>query len=341
MRHQQDLQEPMHEVRWQQSFGKAVQQVVRCGVVRCLAAGLLTFFQGRVQGQECPATVVDVDGNVYPVAALGGRCWTTENLRVGHYRNGWPIMSNLTDFEWDHALIGAFLDVDPWGAGYGKLYNWYAVADQRGICPVGWSIPSNADWDALVDDLGGADVASDALRSTEGWMAPDPGATNASGFSAKPAGFRRWSFGGDHLATGTGALFWTSTSSSDLDAWVRVLYRLPAVHMYSVDDMFTLHKNAMSCRCVEDVTTGVSGHLRSEPLIAYPNPVSDRLMVTWEHGLPAMLQMIDPAGRVVLQGPLLGHMSDVQVKGLPAGMYMLRVSGSMESASVRVVIVDH
>jgi uncharacterized protein (TIGR02145 family) len=166
---------------------------------------------------RCPGTpsVTDIDGNVYNTVQIGTQCWTQSNLKVSKYRNGNSI-SNITDnTAWSQTnttSTGAWCNYNNDTANdalYGKLYNWYAVNDSRGLCPTGWHVPSDGEWTTLTTFLGGTYVpgsnrilvAGGAMKSTAtqptpgGWNAPNTGATNSSGFTGLPGGFRDWGLG--------------------------------------------------------------------------------------------------------------------------------------------------
>ncbi len=137
-------------------------------------------------------TVKDIDGNVYHTVTIGTQVWLVEDLAVTHYRNGDEI-PNKVDNEWDNASTGACCDYDnsP-NSDYGKLYNERALSDNRGICPSGWHIPTDTEWNTLISYLGGNDIAGSKLKEsgTEHWNSPNDDATNSSGFTARPGGYR-------------------------------------------------------------------------------------------------------------------------------------------------------
>ena len=117
-----------------------------------------------------------------------------ENLKVSHYRNGDAIPNVADKAFWASLTSGACCDYDS-GTGdaetYGRLYNWYAVNDRRNIAPEGWHVPSDAEWQILIDDLGGDSVAGGKLKEggTTHWQSPNTGASNETGFSSLPGGF--------------------------------------------------------------------------------------------------------------------------------------------------------
>jgi uncharacterized protein (TIGR02145 family) len=195
------------------------------------------------------STVTDIDGNVYKTVKIGDQWWMAENLKVTHYQNGDSIPNyigiwyTLTtgvycsyNFDTNNAVI------------YGYLYNWYAVNDSRQIAPKGWHIPSDHEWQILVDYLGGDAVAGDKMKETGAthWLNPNDGVTNESGFSALPGGFRNNL--GDFWDLGTHANFWSSTESGSGYAWYRRLY----CDHSNIDRNTILKELGFSLRCVKD-----------------------------------------------------------------------------------------
>jgi uncharacterized protein (TIGR02145 family) len=133
---------------------------------------------------------------------IGKQVWMTKNLDVATFRNGDSIPQVKTDEEWEKAgLYGqpawCYYDNDTAnGAKYGKLYNWYAVTDSRGLAPVGYHIPTSAEWTKLTDFLGGESVAGTKMKSKSGWndyRGKSGNGTNSSGFNGLPGGFRSYS----------------------------------------------------------------------------------------------------------------------------------------------------
>lgn len=128
-------------------------------------------------------TLKDVDGNIYNTIKIGNQIWLKENLKVTHYRNGDAIPKMVNNTDWSLIKQGVFFDC----TSYGHLYNWYAINDYRNIAPIGWHIPSKAEWDTLINFLGGDKISVIKLKSTVGWKEKNKG-TNKSGFSALPCG---------------------------------------------------------------------------------------------------------------------------------------------------------
>ncbi len=149
-----------------------------------------------------------------------------ENLKVTRYQDGSQIPNVTNTSTWSGLTSGAWTyynnDASN-NAVYGKLYNWYAVADSRGLCPTGWHVPTVAEWTALSDHLGGSNVAGGKMKATgtQYWRSPNVGATNESGFTALPGGSRF--LGGSFLDQGYYAYFWSSSEDSSDVAWYRGL----------------------------------------------------------------------------------------------------------------------
>lgn len=200
---------------------------------------------------------------------------------------------------------------------------------------------SNADWTTLIDGFGGTEAASDALRSVEGWMSPDPGATNASGFSARPAGWRPWTVqGGGYGSSGISAWFWTSTPTSVATAFVYMLNRDPQVHVYEEPEgqnPLNHFRHAMSCRCTMNSVTAIAEPSSRSTLRLFPNPANDRFFLEWDHVLPASLELFDAVGRRVLTASINAPLSEIGIAGLPPGLYITHVTGGGTHLTSQVV----
>jgi len=177
------------------------------------------------EGAPCSgmATVKDIDGNTYNTVQIGGQCWTKENLKVSKYRNGYAIPTGLDNATWGSTSSGAYAIYNNDNANdaiYGKLYNWYAVADNRGLCPTGWHVPTDLEWTTLTSYLGGESVAGGKMKSvgTTYWNSPNTGATNESGFSALPGGSRFNN--GSFNSIRNNAVFWSATENDYNSAWI-------------------------------------------------------------------------------------------------------------------------
>ena len=135
--------------------------------------------------------VKDKDGSTQKTVKINNQEWMTENLNVSAFRNGDSIPEAKTDLDWEEAgkkgkPAWCYYANDPAnGIKYGKLYNWYAVNDPRGLAPAGWHVPTDAEWTELINSLGGGELAGAKMKSTTGWV-DNRTATNESGFSGLP-----------------------------------------------------------------------------------------------------------------------------------------------------------
>jgi uncharacterized protein (TIGR02145 family) len=176
-------------------------------------------------GRTNTDTLIDIDGNVCKTLKIGGQIWIAENLKVIHYRNGdaIPKVTNHREWLWSKGAYCAFHNTESNAEMYGYLYDWYAVNDSRGIAPEGWHVPTDVEWQILVDHLGGESVAGGKLKEvgTAHWSNPDTGATSASGFSALPGGYL--DLNGYFVGLGDYAYFWSSSEHSSDYAWYRSL----------------------------------------------------------------------------------------------------------------------
>ena len=189
--------------------------------------------------------------------SIGSQIWMTKNLNVSRYRNGDPIpqVTNIT--QWASLTTGAwcYYDNDPAnGRIYGKLYNWYAVNDPRGLTPIGWHVASDAEWTTLTAFLGFADVAGGKMKATGTleagtslWKSPNASATHSSGFSALPGGYIADNGSGSFLINRYGYL-WSTTEFGSLRAIARILNYTNG----SITTLEFFKDNGFSVRCIKD-----------------------------------------------------------------------------------------
>ena len=193
--------------------------------------------------------IVSYEGKTYNTVQIGTQCWFKENLNVGTRINGsQDQLDNGIKEKYCYNDLESNCDV------YGGLYQWNEMMQYsttpgvQGICPTGWHLPTDAEWTTLTDYLGGENVAGGKMKEagTAHWLSPNTGATNSSGFTALPGGYRT-SNGNFHLLT-LNALFWSSTENASISAWGRNLdYNGEFVfHGYSFKPY------GFSARCVHD-----------------------------------------------------------------------------------------
>ncbi|HEX5111943.1 MAG TPA: fibrobacter succinogenes major paralogous domain-containing protein [Saprospiraceae bacterium] len=188
---------------------------------------------------------------VNEVVWIGCNAWMTKNLDVSKYRNGTniPLVTNAAI--WDTLTTGAycyFANTSTNGPVYGKLYNWYAVNDPRGLAPEGWHIPSDFEWTTMINTLGGNNIAGGAMKATgtTNWTIPNLGATNLCNFTAQPGGQRTST--GTFNNKGNYGYWWTNSPASSTTAWSRNLN----YNDMQVGGATTDKQSGYSVRCVRD-----------------------------------------------------------------------------------------
>lgn len=207
-----------------------------------------------------PGAGITFNGYTYLSIVLGnGQEWMAENLRTSTYANGDSIHNVIAPNQWESLTTGAWAHYEnnsSFENPYGKLYNWYAVADPRNICPTGWHVPSDAEWGEFMNYLdpnsnGGVNIPNTSggkMKSTgtQYWQNPNTGATNESGFSGLPGGNRN--FDDIFYYVGKYCYWWSSTEYYTGYAWYRLLD-------YNNGDAFRAHAgemNGLSIRCLKD-----------------------------------------------------------------------------------------
>ena len=184
---------------------------------------------------------------------IGTQTWTTLNLDVATFRNGDAIPEAKTIEEWaaagdnKQAAWCYYENNAANGTKYGKLYNWYAVNDSRGLAPLGYHIPSDTEWTKLSDYLGGEEFAGKKMKNLSGWLDEGNG-NNSSGFSGLPGGF--CTISGNFRYVGDFGVWWSASEYDDSDAW-----GLGLVSAYSnLHRDYSIKSFGKSVRCVEDNT---------------------------------------------------------------------------------------
>ncbi len=210
-------------------------------------------------------TVTDQDGNTYATITIGTQTWMAENLRSTTYANGDPILNVTGNDQWVNLSTGAWAHYEN-NASYdvllGKLYNWYAVADSRNVCPANWHVPSDVEWQQLEEWLGMPVAELDAggiigtaqnvggkLKTTGAgyWTTPNAGASNESGFAGPAGGYRKVFDGGFASLLVVG--FWWTASGFDASL---AISRYIHYDFTGVTRLIDTKKEGYSVRCVMD-----------------------------------------------------------------------------------------
>ncbi len=219
-----------------------------------------TVFGADMSFSTGKLTVTDADGNVYNTVTIGTQVWMAENLKTTKYRNGDDVVNRKTASEWGNTNEGAYCSYNN-DAGYfttyGALYNWFAVIDNRGLCPAGWHVPTSAEWLTLVAYLNSEGLDGGALKEsgTSHWYSTNSGVTNSTGFTALPGGRRYNPENAAFYQIGLTGYWWTSTPYID----PRNPYNDSYAHEWnmfatnnSISQSYFGKRDGFSVRCVRD-----------------------------------------------------------------------------------------
>ena len=207
---------------------------------------------GIILPENFAGTIIDIDGNTYRTVTIGTQTWMAENLRVGRTNDDVEIRFFEDDALWNETHSPAYCwyrndfhckDV------YGLLYNWYAV-DCGSLCPAGWHVPTNGDWETLLTYLGDIALAGGKLKEkgTAHWSSPNRGATDEEAFTALPGGYRKPI--GVYAYPGNDGYWWSATEFEEADthAW-----HININYWFSILTQDISIKNyGYSVRCIKD-----------------------------------------------------------------------------------------
>lgn len=266
-------------------------------------------------------TVTDIDGNLYNTVVIGNQEWLKENLKTTKLNNGVAIPLVTDNTEWVNLKTAGYCwygNLSTNGAIYGALYNWYAV-NTNNLCPSGWHIPTDAEWQTLIDHLGGSSVAGNKLKEagTSHWVM-NPNATNESGFTGLPGG-QRGAYGVFDLLKGSGG-FWSSTEVNANSAGIWTLSLYGGLVQY-----FSEGKAAgKSCRCIKDTPNGIDDLQKYEhSLILYPNPSKGRVKLEYAESKEVYLQVVDVFGKVIIEKQFK-HSTEIELS--TNGLYVIMLT---------------
>ncbi len=169
--------------------------------------------QSMITDSTTTEPVVDVDGNLYPVVRIGDQVWMAKNLQVTRFRDGTEIPNVEGEDQWGNLTTPAYAWYDNVNNQYGLLYNGYSIANDD-LCPEGWHLPDTAEWNTLIETVGGKEVAGGKLKETGTvrWMMPNVGATDEYRFTALPGGLRY--VDGEFRNKGKGGYWWAAPGES-------------------------------------------------------------------------------------------------------------------------------
>ena len=192
----------------------------------------------------------DVDGNIYKTIKIGEQVWMAENLKTTRYNDSTNIPLVTDNTVWINLTTPAYCwynNTSLYGATYGALYNGFTVNTGK-LCPSGWHVPTDEEWTTLINLLGGTDVVGGKLKEAGllHWNSPNEGATNESGFTALPGGYRLDPYTCEYI--GESGFWWTNTLY-----YANTVLGYSLYNTYNYIYKFSYDKRAgLSVRCIKD-----------------------------------------------------------------------------------------
>jgi len=284
---------------------------------------VFVFFIGKNNSQ----TITDYDGNVYNTVTIGTQIWMKENLKVTHYCNGDPIPNVTNDTAWGKLTTGAYcvyINDTSYGSTYGNLYNWYTMTDDRNIAPTGWHVPTDYEWKILTTYLGSESIAGGKLKESSftHWLSPNTCATNSTGFTALPGGFR-YCYGEFDFIGGSG-FWWSSTKIFQFNAY----YQSMSYDSCNIErDNFYYIGSGLSVRCIKDTLgTQINENRIDKNIQIYPNPASDKLYINCANRQYLNMQVYNSVGQCILKRELNTQTNTIDISPLTRGIYIMKLT---------------
>jgi len=287
--------------------------------------------------------VTDIDGNQYNTVIIGTQEWMKENLKVSKYSDGTPIPQVTDPIAWSNLTTGAWCyynNDSSVGSTYGKMYNWYAVAgiwqaesnpptlaqiaSRKSLAPSDWNVPSVADWSLLFNYLGGISIAGGKMKEAglNHWLDPNTDATNFSGFTGLPGGYRGNTSLGQNL-TGTGHWWCSDYVAPFAAAFFQLSWTSGAVVNSTFDN-----RTGISVRWVKNSIMGNDIFI-NQLFNIYPNPAKDQLTIDFKNNLNIVgwyYKIVNTLGQEVLYGELNSQQNIVKLNKIAEqGVYFVKV----------------
>lgn len=222
-------------------------------ILMVLLLPVTTIFS-QLSAQLTGTTVSDADGNIYNSVVIGDQEWMKENLKTTKFNDNTEIENIVDPTKWARATSAAYSWYDNDSSKiniYGALYNWHAVNSGK-LCPKGWRVPDDNDWQKLTDFLGGIDNAGGKLKISDSslWNQSNKGAANESGFSAVPGGYRfgNYWYPGNFYEIGVNGYWWSDTEYTKTHAWSRTINS----EKTKVYRSFFIKNSGFSVRCIKN-----------------------------------------------------------------------------------------
>jgi uncharacterized protein (TIGR02145 family) len=283
-------------------------------------------------------TVSDIDGNTYSTVSIGNQVWMGENLKVTKFNDQNPIALVLDDTQWSSQTQAAYCyyqgDITN-SNDYGNMYNWYVVNNSRNVCPTGYHVPSITEWEELITFLGGNAVAGGKLKEAgfAHWLSPNTGADNSSNFTLLPSGWRA-NNNGFYENLSYMAYLWSSTAVDALSSNIMLVgHDSPAAYT-SESHILT----GLPIRCLKDESSSLMELENYEPIIVYPNPVTDLVNIQFTADDYSKVRLIDTKGQLVLESTIQNGTCRFDVSTFENGVYFIQIESTTHINTTKFVI---
>lgn len=293
-------------------------------------------------------TVSDIDGNTYKTIQIGNQIWMAENLRTKKYSDGTPLIDGigLGDISSDYITKYYFsYNDDPnYAYTFGYLYTWAAVMNGeassntnpsgvRGVCPTGWHVPSIAEWNELESYLDYNDAGGKLKEvGTDHWLSPNTGATNETGFTALPGGYK--AYNGVFFGLYERTFLWMSCCEG---AFATDLIRYDVSGLSSTGDSRVF---GHSVRCVQDNDVTKINVVSTSLIRIFPNPNTGVLSIEYndDNAEFSTLKIFDSQGRSLVKEKVVLPRQQIDFSKYSSGLYILEfIKSSGESTQVKIL----
>lgn len=285
--------------------------------------------------------IADINGNNYEVIQIGNQYWFSENLKATQYCNGdsIPLIKSYTN--WSNLSTGAYCFHNNDTSNieiYGMLYNWYAVTDSRNICPAGWHVPTEDDWNELTEYLGGYLIAGGKMKTDDTiyWNSPNIGASNETNFSALPGGYRGEN--GGYYPIGKAGQWASSSEDENGKVWSRELFNTSTYLFkgYSGDDGKI---DGNSVRCIRNLSNDINKVFRiKENISFYPNPAKTNIFIKNVDECELNISILNLNGQLVKKYLITSKNESVNIEDIKSGVYILKFYSQNKIRTEKILI---
>ena len=284
-------------------------------------------------------TLIDIDGNIYNTVTIGTQTWIKENLKTTRYNNGVTIPTTSLPVNNDPTILYQWAyDQDTNNINtYGRLYTWNVASSNDKVCPLGWKVPNNADWNTLKSFLGGDSIAGGKMKEIgiTHWLATDSSVDNSSGFTGLGSGSRGNPSGFNHL--GTIGSFWSSTPFGTIGSFPRGnVYSLRS-HNNTFASSVAVANNGKAIRCIKDASTSIENSSLKNKIQLFPNPATDRVAISFEDIKNYHFTIYNLLGSMLYKQLLVDKINYIDIASLPKGTYLIQVRDEEQVVSYKLI----